>query len=95
MNDYRMLFEHLMKEAFDSSRCDYTFVNADYYDSGVGKHAETKAVMVCALLALSQKKVHAKDKLRQMAKALDQKDNYNDGDIDKVLDELHDAHLIN
>ncbi len=83
-----------MKEAFDSSRCDYSFANAGYYDSGVGKHPEMKAVMVCALLALSQKKVHAKDKLRQMAKALDQKDNYNDGDIDKVLDELHDAGLV-
>lgn len=83
-----------MENAFDSSRWDYSFINANFYDSGVGKHPETKAVMVCALLALSQKKVHSKDKLRQMAKALDQKDDCNDGDIDKVLDELYDARLV-
>lgn len=92
---YRLLFEHLMRKAFDCPRWGVSFANADYYDSGIDKHPEMKAVVVCALLALSQKGASAKEQLREWAKALDDKESDDLASIHEVLDKLHEANLIN
>lgn len=91
--EYRLLFEHLMCAAFDSQRWDFSFVNADYYDSRIDKHPEMKAVMVCALLALSQKRPDTKEQLREWAKSLDDKETYQLDDIHEVLEKLYEANL--
>ena len=84
-----------MCTAFDCKRCDFSFVNADYYGAGIDKHPEMKAVVVCALLALSQKEASAKEQLRGWAKALDDKESDDLASIHEVLDKLHEANLIN
>lgn len=91
--EYRLLFEHLMCAAFDSQRWDFSFVNADYYGAGIDKHPEMKAVMVCALLALSQKRPDTKEQLREWAKSLDDKETYQLDDIHEVLEKLYEANL--
>ena len=91
--EYRLQFEHLMCTAFDCKRWDFSFVNADYYGAGIDKHPEMKAVMVCALLALSQKRPDTKEQLREWAKSLDDKETYQLDDIHEVLEKLYEANL--
>ena len=90
-----MLFEHLMCTAFDSQRWDFSFVNADYYDSGINAHPEMKAVVVCALLALAQKNASKKEQLHEWAKAIDDKGSDDLASIHEVLEKLHEANFIN
>lgn len=52
-----------------------------------------KAVMVCALLALSQKRPDTKEQLREWAKSLDDKETYQLDDIHEVLEKLYEANL--
>ena len=91
---YRLLFEHLMRTAFDCKRCDFSFVNADYYDAGIDKHPEMKTAVVCALLALSQKRPDAKEQLHEWAKVLDDKECDDLASIHEVLEKLREAQLV-
>lgn len=83
-----------MRKAFDCPRWGVSFANADYYDSGIDKHPEMKAVMVCALLALSQKRPDAKEQLREWAKSLDEQDCLDWGNLNEILEKLYEAKLV-
>lgn len=89
--EHRLLFEHLMRNAFDCQRAEFSFANADYYDAGIEKHREMKTFVVCAILALAQKRdnIKTKEVLRNIAKELDDKDSYTQADVDEVLGKLH------
>lgn len=92
--EYRLQFEHLMCAAFDSKRLDFSFVNADYYNADIDKHPEMKAVVVCALLALSQKRPDAKEQLREWAKSFDEMDSLDWGYLNEILEKLYEAKLV-
>ncbi len=89
--EHRLLFEHLMRNAFDCQRAEFSFANADYYDAGIDKHREMKIIVVCAILAMAQKRKHTQiqEKLRNIAKVLDDKNNYTLADVNEILDKLH------
>ena len=93
MNDYRLLFEHLMCTAFDCKRWDFSFVNADYFNS-MGRDAEVKTVVVCALLALSHKRPDAKEQLREWAKSFDNMDSLDWDYLNEILEKLYEAKLV-
>jgi hypothetical protein len=94
--EHRLLFEHLMRNAFDCQRAEFSFANADYYDAGIEKHREMKTIVVCAILVLAQKCDNAKTKdiLRNTAKGLDDKDSCTQANVDEVLDKLNVAGLL-
>ncbi len=51
--ELRLLYEHLMCDAFKCSRCDYDFVNADCYTNVLDHVNETAAYIKCAIISLS------------------------------------------
>lgn len=83
-----------MCTAFDSQRWDFSFVNADYYGAGIDKHPEMKAVMVCALLALSQKRPDTKEQLREWAKSFDDMASLDWDYLNEILEKLYEAKLV-
>lgn len=91
--EYRLQFEHLMCTAFDCKRCDFSFVNADYYNS-MSRDSEVKTAVVCALLALSQKRPDAKEQLRAWAKSLDEQESLDWGYLNNILEKLYEAKLV-
>lgn len=52
MNDLRLIYEHLMLEAFKCSRASYCFANADVYDTATSRLDEVMAYVLCALVNL-------------------------------------------
>ena len=81
--DYRLIFEHLMCDAFSCARADFGFANANFYDAGIGKHPEIKIYITCALIALAYKKYDGERRaeLLDMAKEMDNKMMFTDDDI--------------
>lgn len=92
----RLLFEHLMCDAFCCNRAEFSFANTDFYDAGVTKHPETKAYIVCALIALAYKKCVGtrRDELLEIAKQVDDMQKVTDTDINILLDELNDKGFV-
>ena len=82
-----------MCTAFDCKRCDFSFVNADYYNS-MGRDLEVKTAVVCALLALSQKRPDAKEQLREWAKSFDDLDSLDWGYLNEILEKLYEAKWV-
>ncbi|MBR3443087.1 MAG: hypothetical protein IKG96_05455 [Bacteroidaceae bacterium] len=52
MEDLRMIYEHLMLEAFKCSRASYCFAKADVYDTATSRLDEVMAYVLCALVNL-------------------------------------------
>lgn len=94
--EYRLLFEHLMCDAFCCNRAEFSFANADFYDAGVTKHPETKAYIVCALIALAYKKCEGtrRDELLKIARQTDDMQSLTDTDLDNILYELNRKDLV-
>ena len=92
----RLLFEHLMRDAFHCDRAEFSFANADFYDSGVGEHPEIKACIVCALISLAYQKNEGelRDKFLNAAKEVDNKNSFTDADASLILQDLHKKGLI-
>lgn len=85
--NYRLIFEHLMCDAFSCARADFGFANASFYDAGIGKHPKTKAYVICALITLAYKKYEGEHRaeLLGMAKEIDDKKTFTDADVDNIL----------
>lgn len=52
--EIRLVFEHLMCDAFKCSRAGYFFANADHFDNADKHLEETFAVIACALIIKRQ-----------------------------------------
>lgn len=67
-----------------------------FYDAGVTKHPETKAYIICALIALAYKKCEGtrRDELLEIAKKVDDMQKVTDTDINILLDELNDKGFV-
>lgn len=48
--DYRIIYEYLLRKAFDCQRFDYHFVKADCYDFAHEHLSETFAYIECAIV---------------------------------------------
>jgi fructose-1,6-bisphosphatase len=52
--DLRRTFEHLMCDAFNCSRAEYYFANADHFDNAEKHLEETFAFLLCALILVKR-----------------------------------------
>lgn len=85
MLEPRMVYEHLMCDAFGCGRFDYHFVKADSYD-GINNHvAKTLAYIESALIVLSMKKVSMKEKIQKYISMVE---------LEKPSEELADRIMI-
>lgn len=90
MVECRLVFEHLMRDAFHCERADFSFVNADCYDAGIEKHPEIKAYMVCALIALARNENYSSfsSELLKLAKLIDGRNKFSNADFDSALEHV-------
>ena len=90
MVERRLVFEHLMRDAFHCERADFSFVNADCYDAGIEKHPEIKAYMVCALIALARNENYSSfsSELLKLAKLIDGRNKFSNADFDSALEHV-------
>ena len=92
----RMIFEHLMCEAFDCQRGGYFFVNADHYDGATNHLEETASFLLCALINMKKKlpdKIELIDELSN--KLVDMHQNgYKLSIMNNILQKAFDNHII-
>lgn len=90
MVERRLVFEHLMRDAFHCERADFSFVNADCYDAGIEKYPEIKAYMVCALIALARNENYSSfsSELLKLARLIDGRNKFSNADFDSALEHV-------
>lgn len=55
MENLRLVYEHLMREAFECKQNEYYFAIADAYDNAAFHLDETRTLILCALINLKNK----------------------------------------
>lgn len=92
----RLAYEHFLCKAFDCERLELSFVSAGCYDAGVEKHPEIKFIVICALLALSNKSCYEnyREKIKSIANRIDGKEKFSNRDLDKVLEEVNELIVL-
>ena len=56
MDESRLYFEHMMRDAFQCGRWGYYFVSADFHRNANNHEDEYPAIMICALFILAERK---------------------------------------
>ncbi len=92
--DCRLLYEHLMCDAFGLSRKEYRFVSAGYYDSAPEHLPELFAYVQCALLVLSQKVPIRAESIRKLLDELERIGKVTTASLDSLLTELEKRWII-
>ena len=72
MDEIRLIYEHLMCEAFKCERFDYSFVNADFCDGAESNHSIEYPIYVkCALIILLKNGNRHEDELVNAIKLIE------------------------
>lgn len=91
MEELRLLYEHLMRQAFHCERREYKFTDADYYDQLSSHLTEAGAFMLCALINLSS--TNANPIIADLIRELEENEASQEL-IDSVLQKLYDSKII-
>ncbi|MBR3725142.1 MAG: hypothetical protein IKN11_07155 [Bacteroidales bacterium] len=88
-----MIYEHLMRDAFNCERFDYAFVNADYYDGAERNHPVEYPIYVkCALIILLKNGNRHGDELNEAIRSIE--DNPTVKNTDNVLIDLSEKKIL-
>lgn len=89
----RMIFEHLMRDAFNCERFEYPFVNADYSDGAKRNHPVEYPIYVeCALIILLKKGNQHEDELNEAIKSIEE--NPTVENTDSILIDLSEKNIL-
>ena len=89
----RMIYEHLMRDAFNCKRFEYPFVNADYFDGAERNHpAEYPIYVKCALIILLKKGNQHEDELKQAIRLIEE--NPSVENTDSILIDLSEKNIL-
>ena len=88
----RMVYEHLMRDAFNCERFEYPFVNADYCDYREEHSSEYPIYVECALIVLLKYKGRNEGELKSAIKKIEEAPTIEN--TDDVLEDLYNKHIL-
>ena len=89
----RMVYEHLMRDAFNCERREYSFVNADFFDGAKRNHpAEYPIYVKCALIILLKNGNRHEDELNKAIRLMEE--NPSVENTDSILIELGEKNIL-
>lgn len=88
--DYlRLIYEHLMCDAFKCKRGDYPFADANHYDNVMNHVDKTSAYIETALIVLSDKMSAQKEEIAKQIKRIEDATTPTPELLDEVLSDLY------
>lgn len=88
--DYlRLIYEHLMSDAFNCKRGDYPFADANHYDNVMNHVDKTAAYIETALIVLSDKMSAKKEEIAKQIKRIEDATTPTPELLDEVLSDLY------
>lgn len=90
----RLLYEHLMCNAFNCGRRGYPFADADHYDNAMNHIDKTAAYIETALIVLSEKMLSKKEEIAKQIKRIEDATTPTPELLDEVLRNLYNNNII-